>query len=330
MSDFVSDFWSYYVGVAVIVSILACAWLLWIVSRKSPKPTTWDQVKAGDNSGTTGHIWDEDLQELNNPLPRWWAWLFVITILFGFAYLAIYPGVGSYAGSSGWSTVKAYEAEKQAADAAVAPLYAKFASQTTEQLAGSGDAMGIGERLFMNNCSQCHGSDARGSKGFPNLADKDWLYGGTPEKIHESITLGRRGTMPPMGTVVGSADDIVNLANYVLSLSNSGNDSAKAAMGRDSFAPCAACHGPDGKGNPAVGAPNLTDNIWLHGFGADNIISAINKGHASNMPAHEGKLTAAQINILTAYVWQLSNPTVTTASAAPAPAEATPAPPKKM
>jgi cytochrome c oxidase cbb3-type subunit 3 len=278
--------------------------------------------EGGERSvGTTGHVWDEDLEELNNPLPRWWAWLFVITILFGFAYLAIYPGLGSYAGSAGWSGQKAYEAEKLAAEARVAPLYAKFASLTTEQLAANGEAMGVGERLFMNNCAQCHGSDARGSKGFPNLTDKDWLYGGTPDKIRESITKGRRGTMPPMAAVVGSAENITNLANYVLSLSNGGGDSGRAALGRDSFTPCAACHGADGKGNQAIGAPNLTDNIWLHGFGLDKIISAINLGHASNMPTHEGKLSAAQISVLTAYVWRLSNPTVT-AELAPATSDA--------
>jgi cytochrome c oxidase cbb3-type subunit 3 len=255
-------------------------------------------------------VWDEDLVELNHPAPRWWAWLFVITILFAFVYLALYPGLGTYAGSKGWTEVKAYEAEKAEAEALVAPLYAKFVGQGVEQLAGNSDAMAVGERLFMNNCAQCHGSDARGSKGFPNLSDKDWLYGGSPEKIKESITKGRKGTMPPMGAVVGSSDDVANLANYVMSLSQSGGDSAKAALGRDSFTPCAACHGPEGKGNQALGTPNLTDNIWLHGFGLDNIIATINKGRSSNMPAHESKLSAAQIHVLTAYVWQLSNTAV--------------------
>ncbi len=198
----------------------------------------------------------------------------------------------------------------------MAPLYAKFATLTTEQLADNAEAMAVGERLFMNNCSQCHGSDARGSKGFPNLTDHDWLYGGTPENIRESITKGRRGTMPVMAAAVGSADDINNLANYVLSLSHGGGDSARAAMGRDSFAVCAPCHGTDGKGNQVIGAPNLTDNIWLHGFGLDNIVLAITKGHASVMPAHESKLSAAQINVLTAYVWQLSNRSVIAAEPA--------------
>lgn len=323
MSDFVSSFWSYYVGVAVIVSIIGCAWLLWIAGRTKAHATSTTNVDAHGNPiavETTGHLWDEDLEELNNPLPRWWAWLFVITILFGFAYLATYPGLGSYAGNAGWSEVKAYEAEKLAAEKLVAPLYAKFAAQTPEQLAGNGEAMAVGERLFMNNCAQCHGSDARGSKGFPNLSDKDWLYGGTPDKILESITNGRRGTMPSMAAAVGTPEDVVNVANYVLSLSNSGGDSAKAALGRDRFVICAACHGADGKGNQVVGAPNLTDSIWLHGFGLENIVSAVNNGHASNMPAHADKLSPTQIRVLAAYVWQLSNKTVT--ASAPTPADA--------
>jgi cytochrome c oxidase cbb3-type subunit 3 len=317
MSDFVSSFWNYFVGVAVILSIAACAWLLWVTGR-NPNPVSEEAGKEHAPVGTTGHVWDEDLEELNNPLPRWWAWLFVLTILFGFAYLAIYPGLGSFSGSANWTQVKQYEAEKLAAEALAAPVYAKFAGLTTEQLAVNNAAMAVGERLFMNNCAQCHGSDARGSKGFPNLTDHDWLYGGQPANIHESITKGRRGTMPVMAAVVGTSEDVRNLANYVLSLSNSGGDSARAALGRDSFTPCAACHGADGKGNQVVGAPNLTDNIWLHGFGLENIVSAINHGHASVMPAHESKLSKAQIDVLTAYVWHLSNTSVVASAPASA------------
>ncbi|GAB4057058.1 cytochrome-c oxidase, cbb3-type subunit III [Uliginosibacterium sediminicola] len=309
MSDFVSDFWSYYVGIAVILSIVACAWLLWVMSRGKTTPNR--PLKEGEDPrlavGTTGHVWDETLEELNNPLPGWWAGLFIITIVFSLVYLVFYPGLGSFQGQFGWTSVKQYEAEKQATDAAVAPLYAKFASLTTEQLAANPDAMAVGERLFLNNCAQCHGSDARGNKGFPNLTDNDWLYGGTPEKIHETITKGRNGVMPSMAAAVGSADDVTNLANYVLSLSQSGGDPLKANLGREKFVVCAACHGPEGKGNQAVGAPNLTDGIWLYGFGLDKVIAAINGGHNGMMPAQEGKLSAGQINILSAYVWHLSN-----------------------
>ena len=158
----------------------------------------------------------------------------------------------------------------------------------------------------MNNCSQCHGSDARGSKGFPNLADGDWLHGGSPEKIKETITKGRTGMMPPMAAAVGSAEDVRNVAHYVLSLSNSPHDSVRAQLGKSKFAACAACHGFDGKGNPALGAPNLSDDIWLHGWGEQAIVSMINNGKTNQMPAQEDKLTPAQIHVLSGYVWGLS------------------------
>ena len=167
--------------------------------------------------------------------------------------------------------------------------------------------MAIGERLFMNNCAQCHGSDARGSKGFPNLADADWLHGGTPEKIAETITQGRRGQMPPMAAAVGTPDDVKNVAHYVLSLSRSPHDSVRAQLGKAKFTACAACHGMDGKGNPALGAPNLTDDIWLHGWGEPAIVTMVNNGKLNEMPAQAGKLTEAQIHVLAAYVWGLSN-----------------------
>jgi cytochrome c oxidase cbb3-type subunit 3 len=167
--------------------------------------------------------------------------------------------------------------------------------------------MAIGERLFMNNCAQCHGSDARGSKGFPNLTDNDWLHGGTPDKIVETITKGRIGAMPVMAAAVGSPDDVKNVANYVLSLSGSPNDSVRAQLGKEKFVACAACHGVDGKGNQAIGAPNLTDNIWLHGYGEQAIMNMVNNGKTNVMPAQQGKLTDAQIHVLAAYVWGLSN-----------------------
>ena len=174
-------------------------------------------------------------------------------------------------------------------------------------LAYNPEAKAIGERLFMNNCSQCHGSDARGSRGFPNLTDQEWLYGGSPEKILETITNGRNGMMPPMTAMVGSADDVKNVANYVLSLSGSMYDSGRAGLGKAKFATCAACHGSEGKGNQAIGAPNLSDNIWLHGAGEAAIIKRINEGKINQMPAQAAKLTPEQIKVLAAYVWGLSN-----------------------
>src|SRR5215470_1744931 len=167
--------------------------------------------------------------------------------------------------------------------------------------------MAVGERVFMNNCAQCHGSDARGSKGFPNLTDDDWLHGGTPDKIKETITKGRIGQMPPMAAAVGGTEDVKNVANYVLSLSNSPHDSVRAQLGKSKFVVCAACHGSDGKGNQALGAPNLTDDIWLHGWGEQAIINMVNNGKTNQMPAQEEKLTSAQIHVLTGYVWGLSH-----------------------
>jgi cytochrome c oxidase cbb3-type subunit 3 len=262
-------------------------------------------MTAHDN--TTGHVWDEDLREMNNPLPRWWVGLFIITIVFGVVYLYLYPGLGSYAGSTGWTQKAQYEKEVAKGNAEIAPLYAKFAAMKPEDVARDPQAHGIGERLFMNNCSQCHGSDGRGFKGFPNLTDSDWLHGGAPDKIKETLTLGRLGNMPPMAAAVGGADDVKNVAQYVLSLSASPHDSLRAALGKAKFTACAACHGMDGKGNQALGSPNLTDDIWLHGYGEAAIIAMTNNGKVNQMPAQAEKMTPEQIHVLASYVWGLSN-----------------------
>ena len=298
MSDFTSNFWSVYVAGITIAGIVACLLLLWITARKKV---------ASDSNNTTGHVWDEDLTEMNNPMPRWWMWLFVLTIIFSFAYLAIYPGLGKFAGKMGWSQYGAYDAEMAQAKAELEPLYARFTSMTTEQVAQDPQAMAIGERLFMNNCAQCHGSDARGSKSFPNLTDGHWLHGGTPEKIRETLEKGRIGNMPPMAAAVGSPEDVRNLSHYVLSLSGSPHDSLRASLGKSKFVACAACHGADGKGMQALGAPNLTDDIWLHGWGEAAITAMINNGKVNQMPAQSQKLTEAQLGVLTAYVWGMSN-----------------------
>ena len=298
MSDFTSSFWSVYVTGISVVGILACLLLLWFSGKAKA-------MTANDN--TTGHVWDVDLREMNNPLPRWWVWLFILTVVFALGYLVMYPGLGSYKGTFGWSSAGQYESEVAKGNKEVEPLYAKFNGMKPEDVARDPQAIAIGERLFMNNCSQCHGSDARGSKGFPNLTDKDWLHGGTPDKIVETLIKGRMGNMPPMAAAVGSSDDVRNVANYVLSLSASPHDSVKAALGKSKFGACAACHGADGKGNQAIGAPNLTDDIWLHGWGESAIVSIVNNGKVNQMPAQEHKLTESQIRVLASYVWGLSN-----------------------
>ena len=300
MSDFVHSGWAVFVGVATGLSLLACLWLLYVASNRQPM--------AADNS--TGHVFDEDLVEMNNPLPRWWAILFVLTVVFSFGYIAVYPGFGSLPGFFDWTSKNQYEAEQQAAGKAMAEVYGKFDGLSPVAMSRNPQAMAIGERLYINNCAACHGSDARGSKGFPNLTDTDWLHGGTPEKIEESITNGRQGMMPPLAAAVGTAEDVRNVAHDVLSLSGSPHNAIGAAAGKPKFAVCSACHGADGKGNQALGAPNLADKVWLHGWGEEAIVEMVMQGKTNVMPAQGGRLTPKQIHVLANYVWSLSQPAV--------------------
>ena len=297
MSDFISSFWSWYVIAIVVGGLAFCVFVLIVASKRT--------VMADDNS--TGHVWDEDLREMNNPLPRWWMGLFVITVVFAATYLTLYPGLGGSKGTLGWSSKGQLEAENAKALQTMAPVYERFKAMTPEQLMADPQAMGIGERLFVNTCAGCHGSDARGSKGFPNLTDNDWLGGSGPEYIAKTIAEGRQGMMPPMAAAVGSADDVKNVANYVLSLSGSPNDSIRAQLGKSKFGACAACHGADGKGNQAIGAPNLTDKVWLHGWGEAAIVDIVNNGKTNIMPQHASRLSPEQIKVLAAYVWSLSH-----------------------
>ncbi len=299
MSDFFNSGWSIFVAAVTIVSLIACLALLIIAARR--------RVMANDN--TTGHVWDEDLKELNNPLPRWWMWLFVITVVYAGAYLALYPGLGSNAGSLKWSSAGQHQTETDKAVAAMAPVYAKYVSMSAEDLSKDAKAMGIGERLFLNNCAACHGSDGRGSKGFPNLADGDWLWGNSHDAVKETITKGRNGVMPPMAAALGSPEDVRNVAHYVLSLSDSAHDSLAASLGKPKFAACAGCHGANGKGNQALGAPNLTDKVWLHGWGEQAIVNIITAGKNNAMPAQAARLTPEQVHVLAAYVISLSQAT---------------------
>lgn len=297
MADFVSAGWGPYIAIVTIVSIIFCLWLALTMARgKVPN----QQV------GTTGHRWDENLEELNNPLPRWWLGLFIITIIFGLVYLWLYPGLGASAGSKGWSQAEQYEREVKAFNAVTDPLYAKYLSQDLAQVAADPQARGIGERLYLTYCVQCHGADARGAKGYPNLTDGDWQWGGDTATIKTTILEGRQGAMPPMAQAVGSATEVENLAHYVMSLSGGGHDAAKATLGKPRFEVCAACHGAEGKGNPALGAPNLTDRIWLYGGGVAAVIESITKGRNGQMPAFKDSLGEGKVHLLAAYVWGLS------------------------
>ena len=303
MSDFVNAGWAVFVTAIVVAGLVFCVVILIIASKR--------KVMANDN--TTGHVWDEDLRELNNPLPRWWMWLFVITVVFAAVYLALYPGLGSMPGTLKWSSTGQWDTEQAKARVAMAPVYAKFSAMPAAELAKDAQAMGIGERLFVNNCAQCHGSDAHGSKGFPNLTDSDWLGGSGPDYIAKTISAGRVGMMPPMGAAVGSPEDVKNVANYVLSLSGGAHNNLAAELGKAKFAACAACHGPAGKGTQALGAPNLADKVWLHGWGEAAVVAMVNNGKTNEMPAFAQRLNPEQIHVLAAYVWNLSQTTAVAA-----------------
>ena len=246
MSDFTHEAWSLYIALITVVSIIACAVLLKALSTR--------RVAKDEQVGTTGHTWDEDLTELNNPLPRWWMWLFYITIVFSVVYLVLYPGLGSFRGYLGWTSTGQFEDEVKRAEARFGPIYRKFLAQDIKQVAADPEARAIGQKLFLNYCAQCHGSYAGGAKGFPSLRDGDWLYGGEPEAIKTSITEGRAGLMPPQGALVGGDEGAKDVAHYVLSLSGRTHDSLRASRGKAKFDTiCMACHGLDGKGNKQIG-----------------------------------------------------------------------------
>jgi len=306
MADFTSEFWNIYIIVLTVIGIVGCGVLLY--SQSSVKGAALKSVDG--KVGTTGHIWDEDLTELNTPMPRWWMGLFYLTIAFGIGYLWLYPGLGSYKGSLGWTSAKEHKEELAKAEKEYGPLFDKYKNQDLKAVAADPQAHAIGERLFLTYCAQCHGSDARGNKGFPNLTDKDWLHGGDPDTIKLTIMKGRHGVMPPMGAAVGSEKDIENVAQYVLSLSDSTHDPIKAVMGKSKFSACMACHGPGGKGNPMIGAPNLSDKIWLYGGSSETIMETVRKGRNNTMPAFEDFLGESKVHVLAAYVWSLSNPSV--------------------
>jgi cytochrome c oxidase cbb3-type subunit 3 len=293
-----SSGWSLYVDLLVIVVLLGCAWLLW-VNRTAT-------VEAGEE-GEPLEAEHDGIRELNNPLPAWWTWLFVVTLVFGAVYLAVYPGMGAFAGAFGWTSQGQYDTEVARADARYGPIFASYAAQPIPDLLGEPKALEMGGRLFLNHCSACHGSDARGSRSYPNLTDADWLYGGDPDTIVATITNGRLGTMPPMGAAMAGDTEVTALANYVLSLSGREHDAAQAEKAAPKFALlCAVCHGADGTGNLAVGAPNLTDDIWLHGGKLADIEFQITTGRVNQMPAHRDLLTPEKIHLLASYVYSLS------------------------
>lgn len=298
MSDFTSDFWDLYISVISVVSIIACGVLL---KMNSVRKVAASQVE------TTGHVWDEDLKEYHHPLPQWWVWLFYITIAFSLGYLVLYPGLGRFAGTYKWTSAGQYEEEMKQAEAEFGPRFRKYAGQDIRQIAADPEARAIGKNLFLVYCAQCHASDARGGWGFPNLTDGDWLWGGAPEVIEASVSNGRNGIMPAFGPVLG-VEGVKDAANYVRSLSGLTHDAARAGRGKEKFVEvCAPCHGDEAKGNQQLGAPNLTDKIWLYDSKEETIVDGITKGHNDVMPAHKDFLGEAKVHVLAGYVWSLSN-----------------------
>ncbi|NKB63537.1 MAG: cytochrome-c oxidase, cbb3-type subunit III [Gammaproteobacteria bacterium] len=296
MADFVNDYWHWFIVIVSIISIIIFFPLVYF-NRGNKKPGPAE---------TMGHVWDDDLEEYNNPLPTWWLNMFVISLIFGLVYLLLYPGLGHFPGLLNWSSTGQYENEVKKAGEKFDPIYEKYAAIDVRKLSQNKAAMKTGERLFANYCAVGHGSDARGAKGFPNLRDNDWLYGGDPEQIKISILSGRSGVMPAWGAALGDAG-AENVTNYILSLSGREHNVALAESGKEKYTVfCVACHQADGSGNPALGAPNLVDRIWLYGGAKQTIVESIKSGRNGVMPAHKEFLGEDRVHLLSAYVYSLS------------------------
>ena len=295
-----SSGWSLFVIILTILNIAACFWLL----RWTSKPRTANEKIGG--GADTGHVWDNDLREYNNPLPKWWLWLFYITIAFGLLYLALYPGLGNFAGIKGWSQSSQYEQERAAVEARAAALLAPLAALPVADLVNNEQAMSTAHNLFQQNCAQCHGSDGGGATGFPNLRNADWQWGADADSVVATIAGGRVAAMPPWGAVLG--DQGVNeVVAYVQTLSGQQADAALAAAGAAQFQTvCSACHGMDGKGNPLLGAPNLTDDVWLYGSDTATLKKTIVDGRNGQMPGWNDKLGEQRVKLLAAYVTKLA------------------------
>lgn len=292
--------WSLFVIILTIANILACFWLL----RWTSKPRTASEKIGG--GADTGHVWDKDLREYNNPLPKWWLWLFYITIAFGLLYLAYFPGLGNFAGIGGWTQAGQYEQERAAVEARAAALLAPLAALPVAELANNEQAMSTAHNLFQQNCAQCHGSDGGGAVGFPNLRDADWQWGSDADSVVATIAGGRVAAMPPWSAVIGEPG-VEDVVAYVQTLGGQQADATKAAAGKAHFeALCTACHGVDGKGNPLLGAPDLTDATWLYGGDAATLKQTLMNGRNGQMPAWGDKLGEQRIKLLAAYVTKLA------------------------
>lgn len=292
-----SSFWSGWIIVLTVANIVGALWLLWWTSNASPEEMSSD---------TTGHVWDGDLKEYNNPLPRWWLWLFYLTVVFSVIYLVLYPGLGNFKGVLGWSQTGQYYDERARIEERQQEFFARFDGLSLGALARDGDAMAAAANIFGNRCAQCHGSDGRGAYSFPNLTDGSWLWGGDEEAILTSITQGRTGVMPPMGDALGGERAVAQMVEYVRSLSGLDHDAAMAAEIAPLWAVCGACHGMDGTGMSAMGAPDLTDGNWLYSSDRRSIARTISGGRQNHMPAQLPVLGEQQARLMAAYVMRMS------------------------
>lgn len=296
MSDFFNPGWGWFITIVSLAGIIGYG----LVAFKN-----FGKGDFSKDTKTTGHVWDGDLEELDTPIPNWWLGMLGLSVVFGLCYWLLYPGLGSFKGLLGWSQYSQYDQEMQAAQEKYGPLFNQFAGEDLLELSQDPDALRTGKRLFQTNCAVCHGSDARGAKNFPNLRDHDWLYGGDPQTIEASVLNGRKGVMPAWGQVLGN--DLDDVVRYVMSLSRADGADLTNEIGKQRFeTTCAACHGADGTGNQQLGAPNLTDDIWLYGHSYDDIADVVRNGRTGIMPAHEKILGQDKVHILAAYVYSLS------------------------
>lgn len=293
-------FWAWFVAIGTIAFLIWCVWLISWAGKQGPQNK--------EDEDLVGHKWDGDLEEWNNPAPKWWLYLYFITIAWAVGFLLLYPGIGVFDGLLSWSQHGQYEEEMQAAEARYGPIYDRFAEMEFETLAQDPDALKLGGSLFASYCTTCHGSDARGATGYPNLTDDDWLWGNTEDNITATIRNGRNGVMASWAAALGSDEGVDNMVRYVQSLSGLAEADETALSSMPMFTTvCAACHMPDGTGNPALGAPDLTDDTWLYGSSTEAIRTTIAEGRMGVMPPHGEFLGDKRTKILAAYVYSLSN-----------------------
>lgn len=286
-----SSAWSWFVIIGTLGSLIGCGLFL-LANRKT----------SGNED--TGHDYD-GIKELDNPLPMWWVGMFFATIIYAVGYLVYYPGLGNIEGAAGWTSLDQWQEEVDRHESRFAPIYNKLAAMSPEELATDRIGQQVGRRLFINNCSTCHGVAAQGGFGFPNLTDDEWIWGEGFAKVKEAIMNGRNAIMPPWGAALGEAG-VADVTQYALSLSGRDHDPEAAGRGQTQYNTlCIACHGPDGTGNSLLGAPNLTNDIWLYGRSADDIAFTISNGRNGSMPAFADVLGEQKAHILASYVTSL-------------------------